>query len=105
VPQTSSKALKRCVPARSQAPYHRSDPCRGHRPAGGSVDPQKTDQAGARSDLARIEARITELAGNGGDKGDEAEASRDGAVDVARHEEIARLRAEWNTAYWRSFPS
>ncbi|WP_329339309.1 CDP-glycerol glycerophosphotransferase family protein [Streptomyces sp. NBC_00663] len=60
-------------------------------------------QAQAKADLARIEARIAQLAGNGGDKGDEAEATRDGLVDVVKHEEIARLRAEWNDAYWRSF--
>ncbi|MEV5434766.1 hypothetical protein AB0K80_01840 [Streptomyces sp. NPDC052682] len=62
-------------------------------------------QAQAKAELARIEARIAELAGAGGDKGDEAEGSRDGIVDVHRHEEIARLRAEWNSAYWRSFPT
>ncbi|GAA2432481.1 hypothetical protein [Streptomyces glaucus] len=62
-------------------------------------------QAAARAELTRIEARIAELVGVG-DKGrDEAELTRDGIVDVRRHEEIARLRAEWNTAYWRSFPS
>ncbi|MGV9840779.1 hypothetical protein ACWDUB_01535 [Streptomyces fungicidicus] len=60
-------------------------------------------QAGAKAELARIEARLAELAG-GTDRGDEAETSRDGVTDVARHEETARLRAEWNTAYWRSFP-
>ncbi|MFH8450643.1 hypothetical protein ACH4CD_15515 [Streptomyces fungicidicus] len=60
-------------------------------------------QAGAKAELARIEARLAELAG-GTDRGDEAETSRDGLTDVARHEETARLRAEWNTAYWRSFP-
>jgi hypothetical protein len=60
-------------------------------------------QAGARAELARIEARLAELA-TGGDRGDEAEATRDGLVDMARHEETARLRAEWNDAYWRSFP-
>ncbi|MFF9805907.1 hypothetical protein ACF1G5_12365 [Streptomyces coeruleorubidus] len=63
-------------------------------------------QAQAKAELARIEARIAQLAGTGGDKGrDEAEATRDGQVDVARHEEVARLRAEWNEAYWRSFPA
>ncbi|GAP48412.1 CDP-glycerol glycerophosphotransferase family protein [Streptomyces azureus] len=63
-------------------------------------------QAQAKAELARIEARIAQLAGKGGDKGrDEAEATRDGQVDVARHEEVARLRAEWNDAYWRSFPT
>ncbi|NUP40396.1 MAG: hypothetical protein HOY76_26105, partial [Streptomyces sp.] len=25
--------------------------------------------------------------------------------DVARYEEVARLRGEWNEAYWRSFPA
>ncbi|MEV6053960.1 hypothetical protein [Streptomyces sp. NPDC052107] len=64
-----------------------------------------TAMAQAKADLARIEARLAELAAAGGDKGDEAEATRDGVVDVAKHEEIARLRAEWNTAYWRSLPS
>ncbi|OUD00432.1 hypothetical protein CA983_25570 [Streptomyces swartbergensis] len=63
-------------------------------------------QAQAKAELARIEARIAQLVGTGGDKGrDEAEATRDGQVDVARHEEVARLRAEWNDAYWRSFPT
>ncbi|MFF4268794.1 hypothetical protein [Streptomyces sp. NPDC001536] len=69
-------------------------------------DPRFTADTAARTqakaDLVRIEARIAELSGRGGDKGDEAEATRDGVVDVARHEEIARLRAEWNDAYWRS---
>ncbi|MFF5155784.1 hypothetical protein ACFY3N_05870 [Streptomyces sp. NPDC000348] len=60
-------------------------------------------QSEARAELARIEARLAELTG-GTEKGDEAEASRDGVLDAARHEETARLRAEWNTAYWRSFP-
>ncbi|MEV7241745.1 hypothetical protein AB0N92_10925 [Streptomyces sp. NPDC093248] len=62
-------------------------------------------QERARAELARIEARLAELAGAGGDKGDEAEATRDGIVDVERHQEIARLRAEWNAAYWESFPA
>ncbi|MFJ8792740.1 hypothetical protein [Streptomyces sp. NPDC102462] len=67
------------------------------------ADPAAHAQAGA--ELARIEARLAELSGAGGEKGDEAEASRDGVVDVTRHEEIARLRTEWNAAYWRSFPA
>jgi hypothetical protein len=62
-------------------------------------------QSAAKAELARIEARLTELAGNGKERGDEAEATRDGLVDVARHEEVARLRAQWNDAYWRSFGS
>ncbi|MFI5549622.1 hypothetical protein [Streptomyces sp. NPDC051738] len=63
-------------------------------------------QTAAKAELARIEARLAELSGKGSGsvKGDEAEATRDGLVDPARHEEVARLRTEWNTAYWRSFP-
>ncbi|MFF3417083.1 hypothetical protein ACFYW9_20640 [Streptomyces sp. NPDC002698] len=60
-------------------------------------------QEQAKAELTRIEARIAELSGTGGEKGDEAEATRDGMIDAARHEEAARLRAEWNDAYWRSF--
>ncbi|RPF33456.1 CDP-glycerol glycerophosphotransferase family protein [Streptomyces sp. TLI_185] len=63
------------------------------------------DQAKAKAELARIETRLAELSGPAGDRGDEAEATRDGVVDIAKHEEIARLRAEWNDAYWRSFPA
>ncbi|WP_307030715.1 hypothetical protein [Streptomyces canus] len=64
-----------------------------------------TAQTQAKADLVRIEARIAELSGRGGDKGDEAEATRDGVIDPAKHAEIARLRNEWNDAYWRSFPA
>ncbi|WGD45005.1 hypothetical protein [Streptomyces cathayae] len=66
-----------------------------------AVDTEARERAAA--ELARIEARLDELAVGTG-SGDEAEASRDGLADVARHEETARLRAEWNTAYWSSFP-
>ncbi|MGW3118976.1 hypothetical protein ACWDBW_17845 [Streptomyces sp. NPDC001107] len=62
------------------------------------------DQAKAKAELARIETRLAELSGPASDRGDEAEATRDGVVDTAKHEEIARLRGEWNDAYWRSFP-
>ncbi|MGW1716566.1 hypothetical protein [Streptomyces sp. NPDC002156] len=61
------------------------------------------EQTRAKADLARMEARLAELAGPGGEKGDEAEATRDGVVDLERHEETAKLRTEWNDAYWRSF--
>ncbi|MGW2570364.1 hypothetical protein [Streptomyces sp. NPDC001537] len=63
------------------------------------------EQEKAKADLVRIEARIAELVGTGGERADEAEATRDGVVDVARYEEVARLRDEWNEAYWRSFPA
>ncbi|MFE6195364.1 hypothetical protein [Streptomyces sp. NPDC057838] len=62
-------------------------------------------QAQAKAELERIEARLAQLSGAGNDRGDEAEATREGLIDLARHEEVARLRAEWNDAYWRSFPS
>jgi hypothetical protein len=62
-------------------------------------------QAAAKAELARIEARLAELSGTGTDRGDEAEASRDGVVDLKKHEEVAQLRGEWNDAYWRSFGS
>jgi len=62
-------------------------------------------QEQAKGDLARIDARLAELSGSGGDRGDEAEATRDGVADVQKYEEVARLRGEWNDAYWRSFGS
>lgn len=72
-----------------------------------ATDPRFTADAAvqtkAKADLARIEARIADLSGGGTDKADEAEQTRDGVVDLAKYEEIARLRAEWNTAYWNSF--
>ncbi|CAM5542803.1 hypothetical protein GCM10010261_03860 [Streptomyces pilosus] len=72
-----------------------------------AADPRFTADAAvqsrAKAELARIEARLDRLTGLV-DKGDEAEATRDGLVDIARHEETARLRAEWNAAYWSSFP-
>ncbi|MEV8065070.1 hypothetical protein AB0P32_02795 [Streptomyces sp. NPDC085995] len=61
-----------------------------------------TARSEAKAELARIEARLAELATVGGDKGDEAVITRDGLVDMARHEEIARLRARWNDVYWRA---
>ncbi|HET9381888.1 MAG TPA: hypothetical protein VFP69_13780 [Streptomyces sp.] len=73
-----------------------------------AADPRfTTDPAGeaaARAELARTESRLAGLTG-AAEKSDEAEASRDGMLDVARHEETARLRAAWNDAYWRSFPA
>ncbi|GAB2834588.1 hypothetical protein GCM10027073_73770 [Streptomyces chlorus] len=66
-----------------------------------TVDTAAQDRA--RAELVRMEARQADLTGGTG-KGDEAEASRDGVIDVALHEETARLRVEWNTAYWNSFP-
>ncbi|WP_327428669.1 MULTISPECIES: hypothetical protein [unclassified Streptomyces] len=59
-------------------------------------------QSTAKAELARIEARIAVLSGSS-EAGDEAEATRDGMVDTAKHAEVARLRSEWNDAYWLSF--
>ncbi|MET8635195.1 hypothetical protein ACWEQ2_32365 [Streptomyces sp. NPDC004096] len=74
-----------------------------------AADPRFTADAAtqtrAKAELVRITARLAELSGPADDSRDEAEATRDGLVDVAKHEEIARLRAEWNDAYWRSFGS
>ncbi|MGW1756883.1 CDP-glycerol glycerophosphotransferase family protein [Streptomyces mirabilis] len=61
-------------------------------------------QSAAKAELARIAARIEKLTGVT-ESGDEAEATRDGMVDTAAHAEVARLRTEWNDAYWRSFGS
>lgn len=63
-------------------------------------------QGAAQAELSRIDARLAELSGTTrGTRGDEAEATREGMTDLARHQEVARLRAERNDAYWRSFPS
>ncbi|MGW1464147.1 hypothetical protein ACWCPT_07320 [Streptomyces sp. NPDC002308] len=61
------------------------------------------EQAEAGAELARIEARLTELAGGSGETArDEAELSRNSLADPAREAETAKLRDDWNTAYWRS---
>ncbi|MBG0855304.1 hypothetical protein I2W78_26505 [Streptomyces spinoverrucosus] len=75
-----------------------------------AADPRCTVDAAARTaaqaERARIEARLAELSRTtGGEKDDEAEATRDGLIDLARHKEIARLRAEWNEAYWGAVPA
>ncbi|WP_434589408.1 hypothetical protein [Streptomyces sp. A5-4] len=67
------------------------------------------EQTAARAELTRIGSRLGELAGNGGGKGsgasrkDEAELSRDALADPVREAELAKLKSEWNAAYWRSF--
>ncbi|MEU1510580.1 hypothetical protein ABZ490_00210 [Streptomyces sp. NPDC005811] len=61
-------------------------------------------QAAAKADLTRLKARLEDLSLSFDEKADEAVTSRDGIVDVRKHEEAARLRTEWNDAYWRSFP-
>ncbi|WP_308295904.1 hypothetical protein [Streptomyces sp. ISL-96] len=67
----------------------------------------QAEQAAAKAELARIEARLGELGarGKGSAKSgkDEAEISRDALPDPVREAELAKLRDEWNAAYWRSF--
>lgn len=60
-------------------------------------------QSAAKAELTRIEARLAQLSASGHAGGDEAEESRISLADPAREAETARLRAEWNDAYWRSF--
>ncbi|GKQ37221.1 hypothetical protein, partial [Streptomyces sp. A012304] len=62
-------------------------------------------QAKAKAELTRLKARLDSLSLAFDANADEAVTSRDGLVDMRKHEEAARLRAEWNDAYWRSFPS
>ncbi|MEU2284681.1 hypothetical protein ABZ614_22515 [Streptomyces sp. NPDC013178] len=62
-------------------------------------------QARAKAELTRLKARLDALSLAFDEKADEAVTSRDGLVDMRKHEEAARLRAEWNDAYWRSFPT
>ncbi|MFI2367138.1 hypothetical protein [Streptomyces sp. NPDC018833] len=61
------------------------------------------DQAAARAELQRIEARLAELSGAARVGRDEAEESRDSQADPVREVETAKLKEEWNAAYWRSF--
>ncbi|OQR64208.1 hypothetical protein B6E66_10125 [Streptomyces maremycinicus] len=62
-------------------------------------------EAEAKAQLTRLKARLDGLSLAFDERADEAVTSRDGIVDLRKHEEAARLRAEWNEAYWRSFPS
>uniref|UniRef100_A0AAU3H1J5 Integral membrane protein n=1 Tax=Streptomyces sp. NBC_01401 TaxID=2903854 RepID=A0AAU3H1J5_9ACTN len=60
-------------------------------------------QSEATAELARVEARLAELAKPGRAGGDESEESRVSLADPARQAEIATLRSRWNEAYWGSF--
>ncbi|WP_314221446.1 hypothetical protein [Streptomyces zaehneri] len=68
-----------------------------------TADP--ASEAEAKAELTRLKARLDGLSLAFDERADEAVTSRDGIVDVRKHQEAARLRAEWNEAYWRSFPS
>ncbi|MFE7649239.1 hypothetical protein [Streptomyces phaeoluteigriseus] len=67
--------------------------------------PDPAAQAKAKAELTRLRARLDGLALAFDEKADEAVTSRDGLVDMRKHQEAARLRTDWNDAYWRSFPS
>ncbi|MFF8974049.1 hypothetical protein [Streptomyces sp. NPDC014995] len=77
--------------------------------AGRAADPRFTGdpaaQAKAKAELTRLKSRLDALSLAFDEKADEAVTSRDGLVDMRKHEEAARLRTEWNDAYWRSFPA
>ncbi|MEU0303726.1 hypothetical protein ABZ252_30420 [Streptomyces sp. NPDC006175] len=62
----------------------------------------RADQAEARAAMLRIETQLSRLAGSAQTDRDEAEQSRDAKVDPGTEAETAKLREEWNDAYWRS---
>ncbi|MEV6395954.1 hypothetical protein AB0M39_14425 [Streptomyces sp. NPDC051907] len=61
------------------------------------------EQAAALAELKRVEDRLAALSSTARPVRDEAEESRDSLADPAREAETARLKDEWNAAYWRSF--
>ncbi|MFJ8748574.1 hypothetical protein ACIREO_04405 [Streptomyces sp. NPDC102441] len=65
-------------------------------------DTLRAGQAEARAGMLRIETRLSQLAGSSQTDRDEAEQSRDAKVDPEIEAETAKLREEWNDAYWRS---
>ncbi|MFE7238960.1 hypothetical protein [Streptomyces sp. NPDC057582] len=60
------------------------------------------ERAAAQSELARIEAQLAAEPSGGRVARDEAELSRDSLADPAREAETAKLKDEWNAAFWRS---
>ncbi|WP_326798650.1 hypothetical protein OG946_27405 [Streptomyces sp. NBC_01808] len=64
---------------------------------------EQGEREAARAELTRIEAQLERLGRLTDDGADEAQTSRDAVVDPAREAEAARLKEEWNDAYWRSF--
>lgn len=63
---------------------------------------QAAAQAEARAELTRIEAALAKLVPVEQTGADDAETSRDSVADPKRVSQAARLREEWNAAYWRS---
>lgn len=66
--------------------------------AGNAGDRRAREEAAARA--ARIDAGLARLRGPERPGGDEAERSRDSLADPGRLARAARLRTEWNEAYW-----
>jgi CDP-glycerol glycerophosphotransferase (TagB/SpsB family) len=62
-------------------------------------------RAAAKAELARIKVRLDGLGDTARAGADDAENSRDDLADPGREAESARLRADWNDAYWRSLGS
>ncbi|MEV6613779.1 hypothetical protein AB0N31_07840 [Streptomyces sp. NPDC051051] len=95
--------------AKARAAHHRITALVEKAAAERAADPRFTAdpaaQAKAGAELTRLKARLDELSLTFDEKADEAVTSRDGLVDLRKHQEAARLRADWNDAYWRSFPS
>ncbi|MFG2589349.1 hypothetical protein OG379_13285 [Streptomyces sp. NBC_01166] len=65
-------------------------------------DALRAGQAEAQAAMLSIETRLSRLAGSSQTDRDEAEQSRDAKVDPETEAETAKLREEWNDAYWRS---
>ncbi|MEU0113656.1 hypothetical protein ABZ137_07955 [Streptomyces bobili] len=95
--------------AKARAAHHRITALVKKAAAERAADPRFTAdpaaQAKAKAELARLKARLDGLSLAFDEKADEAVTSRDGLVDMRKHQEAARLRTDWNDAYWRSFPS
>ncbi|MCX5524023.1 hypothetical protein OG342_14280 [Streptomyces bobili] len=95
--------------AKARAAHHRITALVKKAAAERAADPRFTAdpaaQAKAKAELTRLKARLDGLSLAFDEKADEAVTSRDGLVDMRKHQEAARLRTDWNDAYWRSFPS
>ncbi|MFF8189712.1 hypothetical protein ACF05L_02240 [Streptomyces bobili] len=95
--------------AKARAAHHRITALVKKAAAERAADPRFTAdpaaQAKAKAELTRLKARLDGLSLTFDEKADEAVTSRDGLVDMRKHQEAARLRTDWNDAYWRSFPS
>lgn len=67
------------------------------------IEEARRDQAAAREECARLEARLLSIRPVLDENADEAQTARDAFLDAGTQAELTRLRTEWNDAYWRSF--